>query len=184
MGSVESGGRRVLFEVPPPLAARARRRFWSALVIGLTVVAAPLTPPLLFSVAANPLALLLVYVILAPLWSFGALRAFMAQRLLRHSNGLAVAEEGVYPPFRLPGTPRGRRSFILLEEVDGVSVEEQGSDFTAAVTLLSGKGVVMTSTDLLRLYGRKMEEEFPKLLDALYQLQAKVAAYGGPFKGH
>ncbi len=184
MGSVEGGGRRILFEVPPPLAARAQRRFRSALIFGLTVVALPLTLPLLFSGAANPPALLPVYVILAPLWSFGALLAFMAQRLLRRYNGLAVAEEGVYPPFHIQGTPRGRRSFILLEEVDRVSVEEQGSDFTAAVSLLSGKGVVMTSTELSRLYGRKMEEEFPKLLDALYQLQAKVAAYGGPFKGH
>ncbi len=178
---MEAGG-RVLYEIPRDLVARAQRRFKITLAAGLGVAIFVLVLP----VASSPQAtsqLANVYLILIPAWLIPLFMALLSYRLLRFSNGLAITEGGYYPAFRLRRAPRSRRSFVPLDDMERVSVDERGDEFTAAVALWNGRGVVLTSADLTRYFREPIRLEFPRMVKAFEELRSLVAARSGVGKG-
>ncbi len=176
-------GCKILYRVPRSLEARAQSRFILALAVGSTI---PISITFLALAAEGwrfgP-GLGFIYLVTAPMWAFGALLAFLAYRLLRRYNGLAVAEDGIFPTFRLPDTPRGRKSFVPVVDMDRVSIEEGLDGFTAAVVPWTGRGVVIASEDLVRYFGPSMRDEFPKLLEALERIRRAANVSLGPRRG-
>ncbi len=179
---MEAGG-RVLYQIPSALVARAQRRFRVTLMVGLAVAVFVLALPAVSSFDAGPAQLAGVYLILIPAWGIPLLMALLSYRLLRFSNGLAITERGYYPAFRLRRAPRGQRSFVPLDDMEKVSVDERGEEFTAVVALWNGRGVVLTSADLMRYFREPIRVEFPRMIKAFEELRGIVAAQSGVGKG-
>jgi hypothetical protein len=178
---MEAGG-RVLYEIPRDLVARAQRRFKITLTAGLGVAIVVLVLPL----ASSPEAISQlgnVYLILIPAWLIPLFMALLSYRLLRFNNGLTITEGGYYPAFRLRRAPRSKRSFVPLDDMEKVSVDERGEEFTAVVSLWNGRGVVLTSADLVRYFREPIRAEFPRIVEAFGKLRSLVAARTGFSKG-
>ncbi len=178
---MEAGG-RVLYEIPRNLAARAQRRFRITLAAGLGVGIFVLVLPVASSPQAIP-QLANVYLILIPAWLIPLFMALLSYRLLRFNNWLAITEGGYYPAFRLRRAPRSQRSFVPLDDMERVSVDERGEEFTATVALWNGRGVVLTSADLVRYFREPIRAEFPRIVEAFEKLRSRVAAQTGVGKG-
>lgn len=174
---------RVGFQVPKRLVVRARRKFVVAVAVGVGILGGLLLFPLTWPAGYADSGLGIYFAVTAPMWAFGILIALLGYRLIRRYNGLEVTEKGLYPTFRMPGTRPGQRTFFPLEEMDRLTVEEGLGSFTIAVTPWSGKGVVISSEDLIRFFGPNIKEEFPRLLASAEALRQRAQKNLGPGRG-